>query len=90
MSVKFSAYTAELVKITLSSALALGLVFGAFVLVAGKIEGAISFDIDLSAADSIWFLLGTPVILLTLFLIVSPLSYFLYRVVRIKQRGDES
>ena len=72
---KFNRYIAELTKFALSTSLVLGLVLGTLVIVTGGAEGSITLDIDLSAIDSIWFLIGTPVLILLLFLLVSPLSY---------------
>ena len=75
---KFTGYLVELTKFVLATSLALGLVLGILVLVTGGAEGSITLDIDLSASDSIWFLIGTPVLLGAVALLVSPLSYGLY------------
>jgi hypothetical protein len=79
-AVKFSGYIAELAKVAFSSSLALGLVLGILVLVTGGAEGSITLDIDIAATDSIWFLLATPVLATAVFLLISPLSYFVYSV----------
>jgi len=86
----FRSYIKMLLKITLTSSLTVGLVTGVALLALGGAEGSITLDILVSATDSLWFLLGTPALLLTLFLLVSPLSYWLYRwVFRIRAgQGD--
>ena len=77
---KFKGYIAELTKFALSTSLVLGLVFGILILVTGGGSGSITLDIDFSASDSIWFLLGTPVLLTAVFLLFSPLSYWVHLV----------
>ena len=75
---KFRSYITEMLKGTLSSSLALGLVLGALLLITGGVEGEISLDIDFSATDSLWFFLGVPAVISALFLLLSPLSYFIH------------
>ena len=72
---KFNSYITDLAKFAFSTSLVLGMVLGILVLVTGGAEGSITLDIDLSAIDSIWFLLGTPILFVVVFLLVSPLSY---------------
>ena len=91
-AVKFNGYIAELTKFVLSTSLVLGLVLGILVLVTGGAEGSITLDIDFSAIDSIWFLLGTPFLLTAVFLLVSPLSYCLHLVAfnkKAEKPGDD-
>jgi hypothetical protein len=85
---KLSAYIAELMKISFSSSLSLGLVLAVLMLITGNADGSITLDIELSAIDSIWFLLGTPALLSLIFLLVSPLSYFIYLFV-FKSRNEK-
>ena len=85
---KFNRYITELIKFVLSSSLVLGLVLGIMVLVTGGAEGSITIDIDLSAIDSIWFLLGTPFLLTAVFLLTSPLSYYVHSIAFRKNGGD--
>jgi hypothetical protein len=53
------------------------LVLGILILASGGAEGTITLDIDFSRSDSVWFLLGTPLVLTFLFLAFSPLSFFI-------------
>ena len=85
---KFKSYLVELTKYVLSTSLVLGLVLGILILATGGVEGSITLDIDFSAVDSIWFLLGTPILLTTVLLLVSPLAYFVHWVA-FRQRADK-
>ena len=78
---KFSSYIAYTMKGAFSSSCALGLILGVLVLVTGGVEGEITLDIDFSTKDSLWFFLGIPALISTLFLFVSPLSYLIHRAV---------
>lgn len=80
-AMRFRGYLAGTMRGAFSSSLALGVVLGVLVLATGGAEGEVSLDIDLSRGDSFWFFLGVPVLISALFLFVSPLSYFIYRVV---------
>ena len=78
---KFGKFIALQLRFAFSSSLAIGLVIGMSVLLSGGAEGDISLDIDISSTDSIWFLLGIPLITTLLFLIFSPLSFFIHAAV---------
>ncbi len=85
---KFNRYFIELAKFVLSSSLALGFLLAIVVLVTGGAEGSATIDIDISASDGIWILLGTPFLLTAASLLVSPLSYCIHRFVLRKSAGD--
>ena len=78
---KFRSYIAYTMKVAFSSSCALGLVLGVLVLVTGGAEGEISVDIDFSTKDSLWFFLGVPALISVLFILLSPLSYFIHGAV---------
>ena len=75
---KFGKYVVIQLKVAFSSSLAIGLVLGIVVLVIGRAEGTITLDIDISRSDSVWFLLGVPSTVTLLFLIFTPISFFVY------------
>jgi hypothetical protein len=77
----FRSYITEMMKGSFSSSLALGLVLGVLVIGTGGAEGEISLDIGLSATDSLWFFFGVPAVISALFLLLSPLSYFIHAAV---------
>lgn len=78
---KFGKYVVLQFKVAFSSSLVIGLVLGILILVSGGAEGSITLDIELSASDSVWFLLAAPAIVTLLFLIFSPLSFFVYTAI---------
>jgi hypothetical protein len=80
MALRFKSYIKNLVQLAGSASLALGLLLGLLVLITGGVEGSVSFDIDISRRDSVWFVLAIPVVLTLLFLVVSPLSALLYHL----------
>ena len=82
-------YIVQLMKVAFTSSLALGMIMAILVLVIGGAEGSITLDIDFSATDSILFLLGTTSFLTLVFLLVSPVSYFLYSAI-FKERAGRS
>ena len=86
---KFNRYITELTKFVLSTSVVLGLLLGMVVLVTGGVEGSITVDIDLSAIDSLWFLLGTPFLLIAVFTLLSPLSYCVY-FIAFRKKGVDS
>lgn len=75
---KFSRYLVLLLRLTFTSSLAVGLVLGILMLFIGGAKGSITLDIELSRSDSVWFLVGAPLIFTFLFLVVSPLSFFIH------------
>ena len=88
-AMKLRVYIGELMKVTFSSSLALGVVLAILMLLVGNADGSITLDIELSAIDSIWFLLGTPTLVSLIFLLVSPLSYSIYFFV-FKKRNEKA
>ena len=78
---RFGKYIVLQIKIAFSSSLAVGLVLGILLLVVGNVEGTITLDIDLSASDSVWFFIGVPFGVTLLFLILSPISFFVHKAI---------
>lgn len=76
---KFGKFIAAQLQHAVSFSLSLGLLAGLLVLLIGRAEGSITLDIDITYIDSIWFLLGIPLVVIVLFLLCSPLSYFIHR-----------
>ncbi len=80
-TMKYRSYIAETMRVAFSSSLALGLVLGILMLIVGSVEGDISLDIELARWDSLWFVIGAPLLTCMLFLLLSPLSYFIYSII---------
>lgn len=85
----FGNYIKQLVKIGFSASLALGAVIGVLLIVLGETTAEIDLTLEFEALDGIWFLVGVPVIMTLIFLLLSPLSYGIYRLLT-RRRGDES
>jgi hypothetical protein len=77
-TMNYRSYIAKTMRGAFSSSLALGLVLGILMLIVGSVEGEISLDIGLARWDSIWFVIGAPLLTCMLFLLLSPLSYFIH------------
>ena len=84
----FGDYIKQLGNIILSSSLALGLIVGSSLLVNGEMTMEIDLTLEFEAIDGIWFLIGVPVIMTLVFLLLSPLSYGIYRLLT-RRRGDD-
>ncbi len=78
--ITFRKYIKQLCMFILSSSLALGLILGAYFLVAGGVSVNGSLDLDFGRFDGFWLMLGLPVLLILLFAILSPLSFFIHRL----------
>ena len=87
---KFGKYVALQLKVAFSLSLAIGLVLSILILVIGGAEGTISLDIDLSPPDSVWFLLGVPSAVTLLFLIITPVSFFVHAAISQAWKGKTS
>jgi len=78
---KFGEYVVLQLQVAFSSSLAIGLVLGILVLVTGGAEGTITLDIDLAPSDSMWLLLGVPSTVTLLFLVITPVSFFVHAAI---------
>ena len=74
-AVRFGGYIEQLMKIVLSSSLALGLLLGISVFLSGEISMNIDFTLDLDAVDGVWMILGLPALSILVFLLLFPLSF---------------
>ena len=75
----FTTYLKRLLKIVLSSSLALALLIGIAILVVGGASGNLEFDVEIERIDALWVLLGLPIIAELIFTILSPISYLISR-----------
>jgi hypothetical protein len=60
--------------------LALGLLLTALMLYLGEVSGDLSFQLELSRSDALWFLILPPTLLVSLAIAASPLSFALLRL----------
>lgn len=77
----YKTYLGRLWRIVLSSTLAAGLLLGVAMLILGNVTFDINADIGLTRISALWFILGLPLAALLLFLLLSPLSFWLHRIV---------
>ncbi len=76
---RFGGYIRHLVKIVLSSSLALGLVLGISIFVSGETSMNIDLTLDFDAVDGAWVTkLGLPALSILIFSLLSPLSFFIH------------
>ncbi len=63
-----------------SSSVALGLVIGVAILATGETSANFDIGLELERIDSLWVAFGLPLLAVVVFLILSPLSVFVYRL----------
>ncbi len=76
----FRAYIKQLSRIVVSSTSALGLIVGLCLLLIGEISMNFDVGMDLSSLDGLLVMVGLPTLSLVLFVILSPLSSFIYKL----------
>lgn len=76
----FSMYIGVLLRIVFSSAIALGLLTAAIILVVGDTSIGLDINLDIERSDGAWVLLGLPIIAIVLFVILSPISFLFYKL----------
>jgi len=79
--INFRTYIRVLLKIVFSSAIALGLLAAAIILVVGETSISLDITLDIERSYSVWVLLGLPIIAILLFAILSPISFLIYKLV---------
>ena len=76
----FRRYLGQLCIFVLSSSLTLGLMLGISLLIAGESSMDVDLDLDFGVFDGLWLILGLPVLSIIIFTILSPLSFFVHRL----------
>jgi hypothetical protein len=76
----FGSYLLQLVRIIFSSSLALGLLLGIAIFIGGETTAEMDLTLDFESIDGIWMILGLPVLFLLVFLLLSPISFFIHAV----------
>ncbi len=74
-------YIKQLCMIVFSSSFALGLILGAALLVIGETSMEVDLTFDFGILDGLWLILGLPAVSVLLFVILSPLSFMLYKLI---------
>ncbi len=73
-------YTKQLCMFVLSSSLVLGLILGISFLVIGGTTMNVDGDITIGALDGFWLIIALPVLSLLVFLLLSPLSFLVHKL----------
>jgi hypothetical protein len=76
----FGSYLVLLLKIVISSSLTLGLLAGVVILLVGETSMNLEIGLEIEAIDGLWVLLGLPVIGVLVFVVISPISFLIYRL----------
>jgi hypothetical protein len=63
-----------------SSSLVLALILGIVMLVVGETSMSIDLTLDFSRFDGLWMIAGLPAISLLIFVVLSPFSYLIHRL----------
>ncbi len=64
----------------LSSSLVLGLVLGIILLLLGEVSMNIDGDLEFGALDGFWLILALPVLSILVFVLLSPLSFLIHKL----------
>jgi amino acid transporter len=81
-------YIKQLTKFVLSSSIVLGLIVGVSVLIAGETTIEIDLTLEFGPFDSVWWIVGLPIISTLICVILSPLSFLIYRLSSRRRTGD--
>jgi len=87
---EFTAYIRQLVKIVFSSSAALGIVIGVALLIVGDTSANLDIEFEIEIIDSLWVVVGLPVLAVLAFLTVSPLSVLIYRLLPSARSADHA
>lgn len=77
----FGIYFKRMLGVILSSTLALGLLAGIGLLVFGDFTMNLEGDIEIGRFDGLWLVFGLPILSALAFVILSPLSFLLSRLI---------
>jgi len=79
-SISLGSYIKQLSKFVLSSSVVLGLIVGVSLLIAGETTMEVDLTFEFGSFDGVWWIVGLPVLSILVFLILSPLSFLIYRL----------
>ncbi len=75
----FRNYIKQLSKFVLSSSVALGLIVGSSLLIAGETTMEVDLTFEFGPFDGIWWIIGLPILSILILVILSPLSFLIHR-----------
>ena len=80
-AISFGSYIKQLSKVVFSSTLILGLIIGVSLLFIGEASINLDIGLEFSAIDGLWVMLGFPIASVLLFVLLSPLSFYIYKLI---------
>lgn len=80
-SISLGNYIKQLSKFVLSSSVVLGLIVGVSLLIAGETTMEIDLTFEFGPFDGVWWIMGLPVLSILIFVILSPLSFLIHRLI---------
>ena len=80
-TIPFRSYIKRLFLFVLSSSFCLGLILGIVALVVGEITMRGNLELEFGALDGFWLILGFPVLSTIVFILLSPLSFFVHKLI---------
>ena len=90
MQLTFSSYIKQLLLVSTAVSLALGLVIALSLLIFGGTTAEIDLTFDFGRFDGLWFLIGLPLVSLLVLILLSPLSYWIYRLLQRPNSEEKS
>ena len=76
----FSSYVKKMCIFVLSSSFVLGFVLGAALLIVGGTTMNVDGDLEFGAFDGFWLILVVPVVSILVFVLLSPLSFWIHKL----------
>lgn len=86
----FKKYLKSLLKMTISSSLTLALLVCILVLLVGETSVEGNIELEIERIDGLWLLLGLPAIAIILSTVLSPVSFFLHRLISRREARSTS
>jgi len=81
-TLSFKAYCLSSLKYTAASSLALGMLACILIFLVGETSMNFEIGLEIDRLDGLWVLFGLPVIAILLLVVISPLSFFIYKTLR--------
>jgi len=79
-TIRFGAYLRCLLRVIIPSTVTLALLACILILAVGETSMNLEIGLEIERTDGLWVLLGLPAIAILLFVLISPISFLLYRL----------
>ncbi len=81
MKISYSNYSKQLFKVVLSSSLVLAVILGIALMIFGESSMKLDMELDFGTYDGLWLMIGLPLLSVLVFAVLTPVSFFVYRLV---------